>query len=285
MSYKSILVLAFGKADGPAIEAGAWLAMEHGAVTRVLPVYPDVAAELAATAAAFGGGVPPGAFQAASEIGEACQARIESACFSASAATDVEQGPGEGAPRLILLPYDRAVWSAIERACVLADLVVFSGQLLDLERERSFQLIEEVLMRQRRPLLVVRGKPEDLAGPAVVAWNGRGEAGRAVAAALPLLGGASAILAVHHPDAAADGGASIAALSDYLKLHDVGACETRQLSGPDADQAILAACHETGAGLLVAGAYGHSRIREFVLGGVTRSLLGAGDGPSLLLSH
>jgi nucleotide-binding universal stress UspA family protein len=40
-----------------------------------------------------------------------------------------------------------------------------------------------------------------------------------------------------------------------------------------------------GIDLLVAGAYGHSRLREFVFGGVTRTLLSATDGPALLLAH
>jgi len=40
-----------------------------------------------------------------------------------------------------------------------------------------------------------------------------------------------------------------------------------------------------GVDLLVAGAYGHSRLREFVFGGVTRTLLAATDGPAMLLAH
>ena len=51
----------------------------------------------------------------------------------------------------------------------------------------------------------------------------------------------------------------------------------------DLGEAILDA--SKGADLIVAGAYGHSRLREFVFGGVTKSLLRAIDGPSLLLAH
>lgn len=283
MSYKSILVLAFGRGDAPAIEVGAWLAAEHGAITHVLPVYPDLAAELAATATAFGG-MPAATFDAAEEFAAFAQASIEKDCSSSASAADIVLGDGDRAPRMILEPYDRSVWNGIEKACVLTDLVVVSGELLKFESERAMGLIEEVLMRQRLPLLIVRGSPERLTGRAVIAWNARIEAGRAVKAALPLLGGSSATTIITHrsddvrpppPDA----------LTDYLDLHEVGSSDSAVVWGEDAGQAILAACLQREAGLLVAGAYGHSRLREFVLGGVTRALLWATDGPSLLMAH
>ena len=59
----------------------------------------------------------------------------------------------------------------------------------------------------------------------------------------------------------------------------------RSLAGSDAAASILAACAEEAADLLVAGAYGHTRWREVIFGGVTRSLLAEKSGPSLFLSH
>ena len=285
MSYKSILVLAFGRGDGPAIQAGAWLAAEHGAVAHVLPVNPDIASELAASAAAFGGGVPAAAFDAAEQINREAQTRIEKACTAAAKQADLVLAPGLEGPRMVLHEHDRLVWSAIERACVLADLVVMSGDLLKLEHDRAVQLAEEVLMRQRQPLLVVRGSPERIIGRALIAWNGRIEAARAVRAALPLCGGSWDVDISSHGDEETAARPGMEALAAYLKLHDVGAADCSRLEGEDAGQAILDACAARDAGLLVAGAYGHSRLREFVLGGVTRTLLQATDGPSLLLAH
>lgn len=285
MSYKSILVLASGFETDLAIEAGAWLAAEHEAVTRVLPVYPDLAAEMAATSIAFGGIAVPAAFDAAEEFSRIRQQQIEASCESAARAADIALGDGSGCPRLIVAPYARSIWKAIERACALADLVLVCGRSLVAESARGRELIEEVLMRQRQPLLIVRGSPESLASAAAIAWNGSSEAGRAVRAALPLFGGATGLDVITHSDGGARDAPPVSPLSEYLQLHDVGSPNHLTLIGEDPAEAIVSECRQRAVGVLVAGAYGHSRMREFVLGGVTRSLLQVEDGPSLLLAH
>lgn len=284
MSYKSILVLANGFETDLAIQAGAWLAAEHEAVARVLPVYPDLAAEMAATGIAFGGIAVPAAFDAAEEFSRIRQQQIEASCESAARAADLVLGEGSGGPRLILAPYVRSIWKAIERASALTDLVLICGRSLISDPARGQALVEEILMRQRQPLLIVRGSPESLASAAAIAWNGSIEAGRAVRSALPLFGGAAGLdVMIHSEDAGQVAAAN--GLSEYLQLHDVGAPNPLVLGGEDPAEAIIGECRKRGVGVLVAGAYGHSRMREFVLGGVTRSLLQAEDGPSLLLAH
>lgn len=285
MSYKSILVLASGVDPHPAIEVAAWLAAEHDAVTHVLPVYPDLAAELAASSMVYGVGAPPQTFDAVAELSEVWQTAIETACAKAAIDADLVLAKGPDGPRLILEPHHRLVWTAIERACVLADLVVMSGMGPGLDQSRQFELMEEVLMRQRRPLLIVKGTPEQLTGPAAIAWNGKIEAARAVQGAAPMLGGASDLFALYHLEANDAAKASTLDLINYLKLHDLGSAAVETLTGEDIGDAILTTAQSRGAGLLVAGAYGHSRLREYVFGGVTRTLLEAVDGPSLLLAH
>jgi len=81
------------------------------------------------------------------------------------------------------------------------------------------------------------------------------------------------------------GDPDIAALNAYLKLHGVGAGEATLVEGADEGAALVAAAQGKEAGLLVAGAWGHSRLREFVFGGATRSFLRAEGGPSVLLAH
>lgn len=285
MSYKSILVLASGFETDLAIDAGAWLAAEHEAVTRVLPVYPDLAAEMAATGVAFGGVTVPAAFDAAEEFSQARQQQIEQSCQSAVQAADIALGEGSGGPRLILNPYSRPIWKAIEQASALADLVLICGRSLSSEPVRGRELVEEILMRQRQPLLIVRGAPESFASGAAIAWNGSIEAGRAVRSALPLFGCASGLDVMTHSDGGARHAEPVSVLSEYLQLHDLGSPGHLSLSGEDPAEAIVSECRKRGVGVLVAGAYGHSRMREFVLGGVTRSLLKIEDGPSLLLAH
>lgn len=129
------------------------------------------------------------------------------------------------------------------------------------------------------------------AGPAeriLVAWDGSREATRAVHDALPLLTGAASVivLCVNPQRTAAryeaEPGADIAL---HLARHDVRT-EVQQASADDGaeGEAILSAALDSGANLIVAGAYAHSRIRELVLGGVTRTLLRSTTVP-VLMAH
>jgi nucleotide-binding universal stress UspA family protein len=117
-----------------------------------------------------------------------------------------------------------------------------------------------------------------------IAWNGSAEAARAVTAALPFLAVAevvvlfSAATAATPPDAAGE-------LAEFLRWHGVAA-QTGSLpdgAGP-VGAAILQACAADDMDLLVIGAYTHSRLRELILGGVTRHVLEATPIP-LLMSH
>ena len=74
-------------------------------------------------------------------------------------------------------------------------------------------------------------------------------------------------------------------LNAYLKLHGVGAGVAMLVEGEDEGATLMAAAEGKQAGLLVAGAWGHSRLRETVFGGATRGFLRGKDGPSLLLAH
>ncbi|MGZ9113087.1 MAG: universal stress protein, partial [Brevundimonas sp.] len=149
------------------------------------------------------------------------------------------------------------------------------------------EMLSQALLSDRAPVLIARGDPDRLAGAAAIAWDGSPQAGRAVRAALPLLAGASTIHVLQcvttldrqtaDPD--------IDMLNAYLTLHGVGAGVATLVEGQDEGAALIAAAQAMEAGLLVAGAWGHSRLRETVFGGATRSFLGRKDGPGLLLAH
>jgi len=71
----------------------------------------------------------------------------------------------------------------------------------------------------------------------------------------------------------------------YLSRHGVHA-ELHDLARAGSTEGTLAAeVHKIGADLLVMGAYGHSRFREFIVGGVSRAFLESEGGPTLLLAH
>lgn len=114
-------------------------------------------------------------------------------------------------------------------------------------------------------------------GCIAIAWNGSAEAVRSVHAALPLLAHASEVIVLdgarRNPEIEA-GWLPPFDLHDYLARHGVGS-NTKGLlcSDEDAGQAILAACGEAGAELLVMGAYGRTRFSEWAFGGATRTVL------------
>ncbi len=170
-----------------------------------------------------------------------------------------------------------------------ADLLVLGQADRDDREEDGLQLDlpEQVLLHGGRPVLLVprRGSFAPPARHALVAWNGSREAAKAVTAALPLLQQVSRVtLAVFGPgrdDHGDDPGADIAL---YLARHDVKVEVLVRPHSADAGQAILALANDLDAELLVMGAYGHSRWREMVLGGATRTVLAQAALP-VLLSH
>ena len=139
-----------------------------------------------------------------------------------------------------------------------------------------------------RPVLVVpRQGAATVGAAALVAWDGSREATRAVTGALPLLCAASRVTVVDFGGADAPAGIvedPCAALGTWLGRHGVAArCGHRPLP-PDVGEALLAEAARLGAGLLVMGAYGHTRLREIVMGGVTETILHTMTLP-ILLAH
>ena len=122
---------------------------------------------------------------------------------------------------------------------------------------------------------------------AVIAWDGGFCAGRAVRAALPLLSTAKRTIILQQPGGLSKGRRALAEparLADYLALHGQDVVQETISGEESADEAIIDAAHCCGADVLICGAYGHSRVAETILGGVTRSVLHAAF-PSVLMAH
>ncbi|MBI2262731.1 MAG: universal stress protein [Caulobacterales bacterium] len=286
MSLKRILALASGGAgDASALAFAASLAGQHDGVAEVLPVYPDSAADMIALGMTLGASLSPEAVEELAAAERALQARVEDAARRAANEADVVYGAGEGAPRLTVSTRGLRPALALSRQAALADLVVIAQK--GLEDGSVRELLGQALLADRAPVLVARGDPERLAGPAAIAWDGSPQAGRAVRAALPLLAMASSIHVLQCVTGLdrQSGDPDIDALNAYLRLHGVGAGEPTLVEGADEGPALLAMVKAREAGLLVAGAWGHSRLRETIFGGATRAFLGQTYGPSLLLAH
>ncbi len=134
----------------------------------------------------------------------------------------------------------------------------------------------DLVMQAGRPVLIVPDKVDTLAlDHAVICWKDTREARRAVADALPLLQAAQRVTVVEVA-AAEDSALTQRHLDDvvfWLERHGVQAKGLMPEAGRNG-KSVLAAILETQAtDLIVAGAYGHSRMREWAFGGVTRDLL------------
>ena len=153
------------------------------------------------------------------------------------------------------------------------------------------RLIERLVVDAGRPVLIVpySGRFENAGKRVLIAWNQSREAARALSDAMPILRHADQVwvltidetggLATASGDRRAQNG--IAHLADHgitaRPLHDI----TGEVKAGDI---ILSRISDQGADLLVLGAYGHSRMRELVLGGVTRDILQHMTVP-VLMSH
>lgn len=147
-------------------------------------------------------------------------------------------------------------------------------------------LVEDVLLSAGRPLLAVpyAGRFPRVGGRVLVAWNAGREAARALTDALPLLARAAHVEVVVFDGGGDHGQQPGADIALWLARHGVKATAAQQNAGFDVGEQILSRAADTEADLVVMGAYGHSRTRELVLGGATRTVLAAMTVP-VLMSH
>ncbi|CAG1010770.1 MAG: universal stress protein [Rhizobiaceae bacterium] len=132
----------------------------------------------------------------------------------------------------------------------------------------------DLLLHAGRPVLVsAAGAEHLLARKALVAWKDGREARRAVADAVPFLSKATeVVVATVDPDGSRQSRDSVADVVAWLGKHGIKA-RGEVLPGRDEGARLAEFAGGLHADLVVSGAYGHSRLREWVLGGVTRSLL------------
>ncbi|MDE2582213.1 MAG: universal stress protein [Rhodospirillales bacterium] len=155
---------------------------------------------------------------------------------------------------------------------------------------RTADMIEQLLLHAGRPLLLVpyAGTFDAVGSRVLIGWTETRECARAVHDALPLLTGATSVTALtilegrHTP---VDDEPPAAELARHLQRHGIAATAARTVTDgiADADALLSYAC-DIGVDLLIMGGYGHSPLRERMLGGVTRSLLRHMTVP-VLMSH
>ncbi len=151
-------------------------------------------------------------------------------------------------------------------------------------------LSEQILMQSGRPILQVPTTTpvKGFGRQVLVAWDGGRQATRAVFDALPVLQSAENVhLLWVDPPRSADGRFETmrVEMTETLARHGVSVASVEAASGGmTVGEVLLDQVSKTGCDLLVLGAYGHWRMREYVLGGTTRHILQHADVPSLM-SH
>lgn len=147
----------------------------------------------------------------------------------------------------------------------------------------SSDALHAVLFDSGRPVLIApREAPETVGTRVCCAWNGTAESAAAIAAGLPWMHRAEAVR-VLYADEYQRRGPGVEGILGYLRWHEIEAESvpfkpiTREVGA-----GLLGAVRDFNADLLVMGAYSHSRLRQLILGGVTRHVLENSDVPVLM---
>jgi nucleotide-binding universal stress UspA family protein len=165
----------------------------------------------------------------------------------------------------------------------LSDLVVF-GPLSEGDKPGLTEAFESTLINTGRPVLLSAiAPPTSFTQTIALAWDGSLSCAHAVSAALPYLSRAAKIELLSVQRGASDTGA-LTDIHEYLALHGLTFADRLVEAGTrPIGEALLETAASAGAGLIVLGGYGHSRLRQFFGGGVTRHVVSHATIPLFLV--
>lgn len=186
--------------------------------------------------------------------------------------------------------YSAEVAETVARHARHADMLIMGQSKPDSPRAGGAEVVEEAILGAGRPVLVLPyvGNRETMGQNVIVGWDGSREAARALNDALPFMRKAKSVhVMIVNPQSKADNFSELPGADISLHLARQGLkVDLMEEKASDIDPAnlILSRAADIGADLLVMGAFGHSRIRESLLGGVSRSILRQMTMP-VLMSH
>ncbi|OAE54604.1 universal stress protein [Achromobacter xylosoxidans] len=208
---------------------------------------------------------------------------VQNAFLEAAAAADVPAvvRAGESSPSATVALHGRA-----------SDLIIVSQQNRDdVEAAHENEFVEQTLLTAGRPVMVLPSSGDfPVVGDRVLlCWDGSREAARALADAAPLLRSASHVVVLTMDEGAATRNVESIPFEDlatYCVAHGIPAPDhvRRDIKGIGVGSTILNAAADYSADLIVMGAYGHSKFREWAMGGATASILKSMTVP-IMFSH
>lgn len=201
---------------------------------------------------------------------------------------DQIRGPGPLSHDIRLVD-DPAVDAVIRQGRTSDLIVVGQTSAEGKDAMTSGSLPEQVVMHAGRPVLIVPRKrlSHQFGSNVLVAWDGTREAAIALRDSLPLLTRAAkvALVSVGMADETAEASSYLVPQTlAWLQRHGVQANAQRLAATTDIANLLLRCATQIDADLIVMGGYGHARLREFVLGGVTREILQRMSVP-VLMAH
>ncbi len=172
-----------------------------------------------------------------------------------------------------------------------ANVIGLRGRLVDLiavaqpdhEQNLGLNTLHAALLESGKLVLMCPAKPvKELGAKVAIAWNGSGEASRAMTAALPILRKADDVVLLASSEKHLPISAEQAKI--YLETHGVS-CSVQDFKrgSSSVGEVLLASAKKAGADCLLMGAYGQSRQRELIMGGVTQYVVDHADLPILLM--
>jgi nucleotide-binding universal stress UspA family protein len=284
MTIKFILApLTGGKRDALTL-AGAFAAAEpFEAHVRALFARPNPTEALPYFGDEMAPAIAEELVNSSREAIDAASASARAALNAAAAAAEFETvETAEPGPTASFVEMSGHFADCVSRAGQLADLIVF-GPLREGGHPGLNEAFEAALLKTGSPVLLGSEALNTAFATVAIGWNASAASARAVSAALPFLVRARTvqIIAVQGP-AAIEGG--IGPLQDYLRVHGIEARAIQPEAQANAvGDVLLETAVATRADLLVMGGYGHSRLREWFAGGVTRRIVSQATLPLFLV--
>ncbi|MDH3664364.1 MAG: universal stress protein [Alphaproteobacteria bacterium] len=215
---------------------------------------------------------------------QATKAVFVQACTDADIALIESGAMSSGQPSVAWREATGQSEDVMPEKALFSDLVVFAAAWSEMAPALR-PTFEALLLKARRPILLAPAEPTDHIGHNVaIAWNGTPEARSALAAAMPFLESAVAVHLLTVASARTDAD-TLDEASDYLAWHGIGSdAHVIEMSDQPVGAMLMQKARAIGADLLVMGGYGHARLRERILGGVTHHIVNQPELP-ILLAH